>query len=96
MGKNEALGLLKAHLAELRRLGVRSLSLFGSVARDEATPDSDIDILVDFGAPTTFEQYMDVKLLLEDLLKGKVDLVTERGLRPRARSFVEQDAIRVS
>ena len=96
MGRDEALSVLSQHLDELQRLGVRSLALFGSVARDEATPGSDVDVLVDFGGPTTFDQYMDVKLFLEGLLHRKVDLVTERGLRPRVRPYVEQDAIRVA
>ena len=96
MGRDEALSVLSQHLDELQRLGVRSLALFGSVARDEATPGSDVDVLVDFGGPTTFDQYMDVKLFLEGLLHRKVDLVTERGLRLRVRPYVEQDAIRVA
>lgn len=96
MRRDEVLKTLGEHRTELERLGVRSLSLFGSVARDESTASSDVDILVDFGAPTTFEQYMDVKLFLEDLLGEHVDLVTDRGLKPRVRPFVERDAIRVA
>lgn len=90
------LRLLDEHRTDLERFGVRSLSLFGSVARDESTAPSDVDILVDFGAPTTFEQYMDVKLFLEGLLGVRVDLVTERGLKARVRPYVERDAIRVA
>lgn len=96
MGRDEIVGVLRAQREELARLGVRAMRLFGSVARGEAGPRSDVDILVDFGGATTFDQYMDVKLFLEDLLQMQVDLVTERGLRPRVRPHVEQDAIRVA
>ena len=96
MGREEVVEALRSHRDELAGLGVRSIRLFGSVARGEAGVDSDVDILVDFGGATTFDQYMDVKLFLEDLLQTKVDLVTERGLRSRVRPYVEQDAIRVA
>ena len=79
-----------------RRFGVRGLRLFGSLARDEATESSDIDLLVDFGGPPEFDQYMDLKFYLEDLLAGRVDLVTETGLRSRVRPYVEREAIRVA
>ena len=87
---------IRQHLPELRDLGVRHLSLFGSVARGEATLDSDIDVLVDFGAPPTFDQYMDVKIALEDLLGRRVDLVTVTGLRDEVRPYVEREALSVA
>ena len=96
MGRDEIVRLLRTKREELARFGVRAIRLFGSVARGEAGAHSDVDVLVDFGGPTTFDQYMDVKLFLEDLLQMRVDLVTERGLRPRVRPHVEQDAISVS
>ncbi|HEX8272358.1 MAG TPA: nucleotidyltransferase family protein [Longimicrobiaceae bacterium] len=95
MRRDEALRMLREHRAELEALGVRSLALFGSVARDEAGPESDVDLLVDLDAPT-FSGYMDAKFYLEDLLCRKVDLVTEDGLRPRVRPYVERDLIRVA
>jgi hypothetical protein len=96
MGRNEVIEKLAAHKDVLATLGVKSLSLFGSVARDEATAQSDVDILVDFGEPASFDLYMDLKFYLEELLATRVDLVTDRGLKPRARPFVQQDAIRVA
>ncbi|MBI2939097.1 MAG: metallopeptidase family protein, partial [Chloroflexi bacterium] len=54
--------------------GVKSLALFGSVARDEAGPESDVDVLVEFDGPPTFDQYIGLKLYLEDLLGAHVDL----------------------
>lgn len=97
MDRSEVLNRLRATSPELRKqFGVLSLRLFGSIARDEATTNSDVDVLVDFGGPPTFDQYMDVKFFLEDLLQTKVDLVTESGLRPRLRPRIEEEAIRVA
>jgi predicted nucleotidyltransferase len=55
---------------------VKTLAVFGSVARDEARPDSDVDILVECRDSATFNGYMDLKLFLEDLLCRPVDLVS--------------------
>jgi uncharacterized protein len=96
MTRDETIALLRAHQAAFDRFGVRALIRFGSIARNEATSASDVDVLVDFGGPATFAQYMDLRLYLEDLLGTKVDLVTERDLRPRVRPYVERDAIRVA
>jgi uncharacterized protein len=96
MGRDDVVQKLAAHKETLAGMGVRSLSFFGSVARDEATAQSDVDILVDFGGPTSFDTYMDLKFYLEELLGARVDLVTERGLKPRVRPYVQQDAIRVA
>ena len=96
MGRDEVLRALESHKAELRRFGVKSLRLFGSVARDEAADGSDVDILVGFEKPPGFSSFMKLRIFLEDLLGAKVDLVTESGLRDRARPHVEKEAIRVA
>lgn len=90
-----------AALAECRpevaaRFGVKRLSLFGSAARDEMDERSDVDVLVEFEGPATFRGYFDLKDYLEVLLGRTVDLVTEQGLKPRARRHVERDLIRVT
>jgi uncharacterized protein len=81
---------------ELSALSVRSLRLFGSHARGEARDDSDLDLLVDFDGPATFDTFMDVKFLLEDRLGRAVDLVTEKAIRPELRTSIERDAVRVA
>lgn len=96
MTRDEVLSILRAHRAELAALGVSSLALFGSFARDEARPDSDVDLLVEFDGPLTFSRYMDAKFYLEDLLGRKVDLVPREGLKPRLRPIVEREEIRVA
>ena len=96
MRRDDVLAILGQHREDLDRLGVQSLRLFGSAARDEALPESDVDLLVDFKARPTFSRYMELQIFLEDLLGVKVDLVTESGLRDRVRPYVERDAIRVA
>src|SRR5450759_2349941 len=88
--REEVLKTVQARVPELSRFGVRSLSLFGSVARDEASEASDVDFLVDFEGQATFKRYMDLKFFLEDLLGMHVDLVTNAALRPRVRPNVER------
>jgi uncharacterized protein len=67
----------------LVRLGVHTIGLFGSFIRNEQTPQSDIDILVDFLPDQhTFDNFMDVSLLLEETLGRHVDLVTRESLSP--------------
>ena len=97
MLRKDALQTLHIHLDEVRnRFGVKTLRLFGSVARDSASEYSDIDLLVAFEGPPTFRGYMDLRIYLEDLLGCRVDLITEAGLRDQVRPFVEKDAIRVA
>jgi predicted nucleotidyltransferase len=69
--------------------------VFGSAARDELHGDSDIDVLVEFAGPATFDGYVDLKTHLQQLFERPVDLVTEKGLKARARQHVEKDLIRV-
>ena len=96
MRREAVLSILQSQTAELQRFGVISLRLFGSVAHDEATAASDVDLLVDFVQPPGFSKFMKLRIFLEDLLGAKVDLVTESGLKDRARPHVEKEAIRVA
>ena len=97
MNREKLLQRLREHKDELqRRFGVKSLAVFGSVARGEAGPDSDVDILVEFESRATFDRYMGLKFFLEDLLGRQVDLVTRKALKPRLRPYVEREAIYVT
>jgi uncharacterized protein len=75
---------------------VKSSRLFGSVARNEAGPDSDVDLLIDMEPPYTFDRYIQVKFFIEDLLDRPVDLVMSDTLKHRARPMVEKEAILVA
>jgi hypothetical protein len=92
MSASEILQMLAARRDDLARMGVKSMAIFGSVARDEARPDSDMDILVEFEGPATFNGYMDLKFFLEDLLGRPVDLVTRKSIRPRLKARIESEA----
>ena len=89
------LALLRGRAQDLQRFRVRSLDLFGSLARDEGHPGSDVDLLVEFDG-AAFDQFMDLKFFLEDLLARRVDLVTRAALKPRMRPVVEREAVRVA
>lgn len=95
MRRDTILSILTKHQLTLKKLGVKSLALFGSVARDEARPDSDVDFLVELEPPITFDRYMDVKFFLEDRLGTPVDLVSKGSLKPQIRELVEKEAIYV-
>lgn len=87
--------LIKMKPELIGNFGVTRLALFGSTARDLASMESDVDVLVAFDGPATSSKYFGVQFFLEDQLGCKVDLVTEKGLRSELRKFVEQDAIYV-
>ncbi|MGM8850584.1 nucleotidyltransferase family protein [Salinicola halophyticus] len=96
MNRKEVLRRLQRHLPTLSaEFQVKALALFGSIARDQATPESDIDILVSFEGPATSARYFGVQFYLEDLLECPVDLVTEKALRPELRPFIEREALHV-
>ncbi len=86
---------LRSHQAELRRRGVRHAALFGSLARGEPRPDSDIDILIELdpGAPIGLFGYADLKLYIADLFPKPVDVVNREALKPWVRPPAEADAI---
>ena len=75
----------------LAALDVVSLELFGSAARDELGQSSDVDVLVRFANPATFDNFMDLRLLLIDTLGRGVDLVTAKAVKPRLMERIERD-----
>ena len=96
MKRDDVVRLLAGRWHEFARFGVESLALFGSVAREENQPGSDVDILVEFEGRATFDRYMGLKFFLEDLLGCRVDLVTNKALKPRMRPYVEKEAVYVT
>ena len=87
---------INEHLDAVYQFNVRSLFLFGSVVRDEATTDSDLDFLVEFEGSVTLRGYMGLKFFLEELFDCLVDLVSQRKLKPQIRQTVLEEAIRVA
>jgi len=87
---------LSHHLDALHDLGVASLYVFGSVARGEARPDSDIDFLVEFAKPTGLLGLTRLRMLLEQIFQCPIDLGTKEGLRPSIRQHALAEAVRVA
>ena len=96
MDKKSTLALLRDHKNVLtQRFAVVDIALFGSMARDEAVTDSDVDILVRFNGPADWRRYFGMQAYLEELLDRPVDLVTHKALRSELRPHVEREAIYV-
>jgi len=88
----EAVKILTDHKKDLLRLGVRTLSVFGSVAANKALAKSDIDILIDFDAKKGLFGFIDLKTYLEQLLDCDVDLVTKNALHPALKKRILEEA----
>jgi predicted nucleotidyltransferase len=97
MDKQTVLKKLTNCMEEIRqRFSVKTLAIFGSIARDEAAQNSDIDVLVVFEHKGSFDLFMDLKFYLEELLAAQVDLVTDKALRPQIRRAIEGEMIHVA
>jgi uncharacterized protein len=97
MKRNDVLRILQKERQELvDRYHISTLSVFGSVARDDASQDSDVDILVEFSRPVGLFQFIELQQTLETLLGCKVDLGTPRSLKSRNKEQVLKEAIRVT
>ena len=94
--REQVLRILQQNSARLQSLGVKSLAVFGSVARGEASTQSDVDVLVSFEGAATFDKYMDLKIYLEDQLDCPIDLVIAESLHKRIQPIVEQEAVYVT
>jgi uncharacterized protein with HEPN domain/predicted nucleotidyltransferase len=89
----QVLEILAAHQEELRQFDVKALTLFGSVARDEARSDSDVDLLIEFTKPVGLFTFIRLQRLLEQWLGRTVDLGTPDSLRPELRESVFQETV---
>ena len=92
--RDEALRILRAHQVELReRFGVTELALFGSTVRNEARPDSDVDLLVNMDIAGDWTRSFQLQFFLEDLLGHSVDLIVNGSVREAFRARVEREAV---
>lgn len=91
--QEKALDILRKHRDELRQFGVKSIAVFGSVVREEARSDSDIDILVEFDLPIGFLKFFRLQHYLEDLLGRRVDLATPAALKRQLRDRILKEAV---
>ena len=93
MQQESALDILRRHRHELQQFGVKSIALFGSVVREEARPESDIDILVEFDRPVGLFVFFRLRHRLEDLLGRPVDLVTPAALKRQLWDRILKEAV---
>ncbi len=97
MKRRTAIRALERHADDIRSRGVRRLYLFGSTARDEGGPASDIDVFIDLERGTRFSLFdlMDLREYLSRKLRARVDVFPRDGLHRIIRADVEREAIRV-
>ncbi|KMO35008.1 DNA polymerase III subunit beta [Methylobacterium tarhaniae] len=97
MTRGEAIIQLTAQADSVRAMGATSLDLFGSTARDDARPDSDLDLFIDDDPESRFNglDLVGIKLFLEDRLGTEVDATTRDSLHPRLRERIERSAVKV-
>ncbi len=97
MRRDQVIGKLKAAEPAIRALGANALYLYGSHARDEARPDSDVDVFIDKD-PTRdfgFDEFMEIYFKLQDALGTEIGYTTREGLVEFYRPDIEREAIRV-
>jgi predicted nucleotidyltransferase len=93
MERETIIQLLKKQKRQLKKFGVRSISVFGSVARNKIRKQSDIDLLVEFDKQIGLFEFARLKMYLEEVLGRKVDLVTPEALRKELRETILREAI---
>lgn len=96
MRRADAVEFFNSHRADLRRLGISSLLVFGSVARDEARPDSDLDLIAEFERPIGYLGLARVQHELERLIGCRVDLATPGMIRSEFRDRIYAEAVRAA
>jgi predicted nucleotidyltransferase len=95
MNKHEAIEVLRRHQGDLRARGVQHAALFGSLARDEADPQSDIDIMIELAPNASLDifAYVELKSFIAGLFSGPVDVVNRDALKPYVRPTATADSI---
>jgi predicted nucleotidyltransferase len=95
MNSKEAIAVLIAHREDLQARGVRHAALFGSVARGEGKPGSDLDIMIELDPDARIDafEYAGLKMFIEGLFNGPVDVVNRHALKSYLRPFVATDAV---
>jgi predicted nucleotidyltransferase len=94
--RDVVLRIIAENREELARFGVKSLAIYGSVARDEAGTESHVDLLVEFSKPVGLFGFVELKEYLERILGRPVDLGTPRSLREEIREEVLRESVRAA
>lgn len=95
MNREDVIARLRRHEHDLRRRGVLHVGLFGSVARNEATPESDLDIVIELAPEAAIDlfEYVGLTQYLSDLFPTRVDVANLHRLKPMVRPSIERDAV---
>ncbi len=93
----ETIEIIRSNADAIRKLGATALYLFGSAARDEMSPDSDVDVFIDYepDGSFTFVELIDLGDLLQMSLGREVDVTTRDGLHPRLKQRIERSSLRI-
>ncbi len=92
----EVLDALRLHRAEFEPFLVHTISVFGSVARGDAGPESDVDLLVEFERPIGLFAFVRLQMRLAEILDRRVDLVSRTALKPALRASILREAVRAA
>ena len=96
MDRDRIIATLQSHAPDIRRLGVTGLFLFGSAARDEGTPSSDVDLFFDFDDPRfSLVELVTLQQRLSEILRAPTDVASRGSLHPRLRPAIESSAVQV-
>ena len=97
MNRDLVIHRLREHVSDIQAMGATSLNLYGSVARDAASADSDVDLFIDYVPDGSFTviELIRLRTYLSELLGSPVDLTTRGGLHPLLRDEVARTALRV-
>ncbi|SJM30005.1 nucleotidyltransferase family protein [Mesorhizobium delmotii] len=97
MSRNDVIERLQRNADAIKGMGATSLYLFGSAARDDAQPDSDLDLFIDYGPARRFSliDLVGIKQFLEEKMSAEIDITTRDSLHPMLKAEIEQSAVRV-
>lgn len=96
MNRDQIVSTLRRNAADLRRLGVSQLFLFGSASRNEAGPSSDVDLFFDFdNARFSLVELVALQDQISDLLDARADVMSRGSIHPRLRESIESSAVQV-
>lgn len=96
MGRDEIIATLRRHAGDLRGMGVARLFLFGSAARNDAGPDSDVDLFFDFDAHGfSLVELVALRDRISGLLRARADVMSRDSIHPLLRSSIEGSAVQV-
>ncbi|MCF6103143.1 MAG: DNA polymerase III subunit beta [Mesorhizobium sp.] len=97
MSRNEVIERLQRNADAIKGMGATSLYLFGSAARDDAQPDSDLDLFIDYDPARRFSliDLVGIKQFLEEKMSTEIDITTRDSLHPMLKAEIERSAVRV-